>query len=64
MRSFAKMKPSRKGEITLPFTDAVIMHLSRIVNIANMYFNVIRENIILAKISEFIISTRQICFRV
>ena len=47
MRRFAKLKPSRNGEITLSFTD---------VNVANMSSILICENKILAKISEIAVS--------
>ena len=47
MRSFVKIKTSGNGEITLSFTDIGKS------NVANVYFNAIRENGILAKISEF-----------
>ena len=50
MRSFVKIKSSRNGEIT---DIEKIIHLSRNFNIANMYFNAIRENRLIAKISEF-----------
>ena len=54
MRSFEKLKPSRNGRISLSFIDNMyIMHKSRISNVANMSFNAIRENKILAKIYEF-----------
>ena len=58
MRSFAKIEPSRTGEITLLFTDVgTFFCKSRqsrgILNVANMSLNAIRENKIIAKISEF-----------
>ena len=54
MRSFAKIKPSRNGEITLLFTDIGKSCPSHeFFNFANMSFNAIRENKILTKISEF-----------
>ena len=52
MRSFVKIKSSRNGEITLPFTDIGKPCPSRDFYVANMPFNAIRENEILAKISE------------
>ena len=48
MRSFVKIKSSRNGEITLPFTDKVANF-----HFANMSFNVIHENKVLAKIYVF-----------
>ena len=51
---FLKIIPSQNGKITLWFTD--ICKSCKYVNhsnIANMYFNAIRENRIIAKISEF-----------
>ena len=56
MRSFVKEKSSRNGEITLSFFIKVIKVNHALVakfNVANMSFNVIREDKILAKISEF-----------
>ena len=54
MRSFEKIKLSGNGEITILFTDVgKSMHRSRKFNVANMYFNDIHENKILAKSSEF-----------
>ena len=52
-----KLKPSRNGKITQSFTDirTYIMPKSRISNVANMSFNAIRKNKILAKIFEFTI---------
>ena len=56
MRSFVKMKSSRKGEITMSFTDMSKTCPNRIFYIANMSFNAIRKNKTLAKISEFTVS--------
>ena len=53
MRSFVKIKSSRNGELTLLFTDICKSCLRRDFLRRNMYFNAIRENKILAKISEF-----------
>ena len=54
-RSFTKIKPS-DGEITPSFTDLGKSCPSRkFLKVANMSFNAIRENKILAKISEFTI---------
>ena len=53
MRSFAKIKPLGNGENTLSFTDVVIMPNLQIFNVENISFYAIRENKILAKISEF-----------
>ena len=54
MRSFVELKLSRNIQITLSFTDiGIIKPKLRIFNVANMPFNAIRENKILAKISEF-----------
>ena len=54
MRSFVRIKPSRNGEITLSFTEVGKPCLSRdFFTVANMSFNDIRENEVLAKISEF-----------
>ena len=52
MRSFVKIKPSRNGKITLSFIDIGKHCLSRDFYIINKSFNAIRENKILAKISE------------
>ena len=52
-RSFVIKKPSRNGEITVSFTDKGKFCHSRMFNVANMSYNPIRENKILAKISEF-----------
>ena len=43
----------RNGEITLSFTDIGKSCPKCTFNASNMYFNAIRENKILAKISEF-----------
>ena len=53
MRSFVKIKPPRIGDITLSFTDIGKSCRARDFYIANVSFNAIRENKILAKISEF-----------
>ena len=53
MRSFAETKSSRIGEITLSFTDIGKSRPSRVFKVANMCFNAIHENKVLAKISEF-----------
>ena len=53
MRSFVKIKLSRIGDITLPFTDIGKSCPVRDFYVANVSFNIIRENKILAKISEF-----------
>ena len=53
MRSFVKIKSTRNGETTLSFTDKVNHATVPIFNVAKMSFNAIRENKILAKISEF-----------
>ena len=52
MRSFVKIKPSQVGNITLPF-DIDKLCPVRDFYVANVSFNTIRENTILAKISEF-----------
>ena len=58
MRSFLKIIPSRNGNMTLPFTDGGNSCSSReIFCIANMSFNTIHENKVLAKISEFTVLT-------
>ena len=53
MRSFVKIKPSGNGEITLSFTYEGIFCHSCEFYVANMSFNAIYENNILAKICEF-----------
>ena len=53
MRSFVKIKPSRIGDITLSFTDIGKSCPVRDFYVANGSFSAIRENKILAKISEF-----------
>ena len=58
MRSFVKIKTSRKGEITMSFTDMSKTCPNRIFYIANMSFNAIRKNKTLAKISEFTVSDK------
>ena len=52
MRSFRKIKPSRSGDITLSFTDIGKSCFVCDFYVANVSFNDIRENKILAKISE------------
>ena len=53
MRSFVEIKPSRNDKITLSFIDIGKSCLSRnFFHITNLSFNAIRENKILAKISE------------
>ena len=53
MRNFVKIKPSRNGKITLSFIDIGKSCLRRkFFHITKMSFNAIRENKILAKISE------------
>ena len=57
MRSFVKIKFSRNGEITLSLTDiSKPCPKSQYFYTANMSFNAIRENKILAKISEFAVA--------
>ena len=57
MRIFLKIKFGQKGEITLPFTDMSKSCPNCIFfYIANMSFNAICENKILAKISEFTVN--------
>ena len=53
MRSFVKIKLSRFCDIILSFTDIGNHALFTIFYVANVSFNAIRENKILAKISEF-----------
>ena len=53
MRSFVIIKPSRIGDITLSFADIRKYCPVRDFNVPNVSFNAIRENKILAKISEF-----------
>ena len=48
-----KIKSSKKGKITLSFTDIDESCPSHEFNVASMSFNAVRENKILAKISEF-----------
>ena len=50
MRSFVKIKLLRNGKITLSFIDKG--------HITNMSFNAIRENKVLAKISEFTVVSK------
>ena len=53
MRSFVKIKPSQNGKNTMSFIDIGKSCLNRdFFYITNVSFNVIRENKILAKISE------------
>ena len=51
------MKHSRNGKITLPFTDVDKSYILQFqfFYLANMSFNAIRDNKILARISEFIV---------
>ena len=57
MRRFAKLKPSRNGEITLSFTDvSKSCQHSVFLNVANMSFILICASNILAKVSEFAVS--------
>ena len=51
MQNIAKIKPSRNGKIILSLTDKVNQPI-----IANMSFNAIHLNKILAKISEFTVT--------
>ena len=54
MRSFVKIKSSRIGEITKPFTDIGKSRPScEFFYVANMCFNAIRENKMPARIPEF-----------
>ena len=53
------MNSSRNDKITLPFTDVGNHALVAIFNVANMSFNAIHENKILAKISEFTVTVTQ-----
>ena len=53
MQSFVKMKSSRNGEITLPFTDEGKICHSREFLRLKYAFKAIHENKILAEISEF-----------
>ena len=53
MRSFVKIKSSRNGQIILSFTVEGKSCHNRDFYVAKMSFNAIRENRILAKISEF-----------
>ena len=53
MRSFVKIKPSRIGVITLSLIDIGNSRPIRDFYVANVSFNAIRENKILAKISKF-----------
>ena len=52
---FGKIKSSRNAEITLSFTDIGKSCHSRVFSVANVYFNAIRENKILVKISGLIV---------
>ena len=56
MRSFVKIKSSRNRRFILPFTDEGKSCHSREFYVANMSFNAIRDNKILAKVSEFTVS--------
>ena len=53
MQSFAKVESSRNGIITLSFTELGKSCLGREFRTSPICFNTIRENKILAKISEF-----------
>ena len=54
---FCEIKPSRNEEMTLSFTDVGKSCPSlEFFNVGNISFNVIHENKILAKISEFTMS--------
>ena len=56
LRNFAEMKPSQNGEVNSPLTGvgkSCTYTSPDFFNIANMSLNVIRENKILAKKSEF-----------
>ena len=53
MHSFLKMKCSRNDKITLSFTDVVNRALVANFNVANISFNHICENKILAKEIQF-----------
>ena len=53
MRSFLKINPSRIGDITLSFADIRKSCPVRDLYVPNVFFNAIRENKILMKISEF-----------
>ena len=53
MRSFVNFKPSRVGDITLSFTGVGKSFPVCDFYVANVSFNAIRENKIIAKISEF-----------
>ena len=53
MRSFVKIKPSQVCDITLSFTDIGKSCPVHDFYVASVSFNAIRENKMLAKISEF-----------
>ena len=53
MLSFVEIKPSRNGNITLSFTDVGKSCPSREFFTSQICLNTIRENKMLAKISEF-----------
>ena len=53
MRSFVKIIPSRNGENSLPLLMWAKHAKTRFLNVANKSYNVIRENKMFAKISEF-----------
>ena len=56
MQSFAKIKSSRNGKITLSFTDIGISYQScEFFNVPTMSFNAVCNNIFLVKISKFTI---------
>ena len=62
MRSFVKIKPLQIGDITLLFTDIGKSCPVRDIYVANVSFNRIRENKILAKISKFtVIKQDSVC---
>ena len=52
MRSFVKISPLQNGLVA----DVGNLCHSAIFNVTNIYFNGIRENKVLAKISEFIVN--------
>ena len=58
MRRFVKIKPSRNGEITLSFMDVNHAPIAIFFYFANMSFKVLRENKIIAKISEITVALR------
>ena len=61
LQSFMKIKPSQNSEVTLSFNKVGISCPScEFFNVANMSFIAIRENKILAKISEFTVFNREV----